>query len=1110
MRRRYQAVRLIRRGCATPAFLKGFPWVRCRKGLLDAVAFCFGWARKPVAALLLLLVSHLLAAPGNALELTNEERAFLQKKGPIRFVSQTNYPPFEFADANRQREGMMLDVVRWLAVEMGFQPHFRDMSFQKAQEAVLTGQADVLTSLFHSEPRTESFAFTDPLFDVPASIFVRTGRTDINGPSDLQGKTIAMQRGDYAKEFLASQGISCTILATEDFAEATNRLVEGKADAVIGDEQIVYYHLSSNGAMAEVKKVGLSLYIGRNCMAASRENAKLVALLNKGITEARKTGVLDKIAGKWLGATWGYQQSPFRQYVLPVAVMAAGLLVAALAVWLWNIQLRTQVRAKTAIIVQREQALGESERNLRSFFDTMDDLLFVGDRDGRILHTNAAVVHKLGYSQEELQTLLFLDLHPPDKRGEAATIIAAMAQGKVEFCPLPLQTKSGALLPVETRVWQGRWSGEACLFGLSKDLGKEQEALQKFNRLFAANPAPMALSTLAEDRFVEVNEAFLRTTGYAREEVVGRSSAELHLFVDPAHQRMIAARLASQGRIADCELRLQRKDGTVLDGLFAGERLESQGKSYFLTVMIDQTARKQAERALRESEEQYRRLFESMLDLYCRIDRGGTILSISPSVTRMTGFEPEELIGTNIKQHALNPEDGYRILSLMAKQGFIDNFEMAVRAKDGSRLWLSCNARIGRDPEGGLHWIEGIARDITERRRADIALRQELVFRSSIIDNMTDGLCVFHTVPEPPFLQCIIWNNRMAAITGYGMEHVNRHGWLESLFPESETQAKVRARMEEKRQRADLRAEEWVITHADGRRRQVSLASSSVASEQGAMHTLVLLRDVTESKRAERERLRLNRELQQAQKLESLGCMAGATAHHFNNILCSVMGYLDLLQEEIPQDTNAAHFLAQALQACRRAVDLSHVMLRYTGQGGSNKELRDFSREVRYVIAQIAAGLPSAIGFETDIEPDLPAIGVSAEDLHWMLANLVRNSVEGIGENGGMIHVATGAADLDADRLRRTIGIPVPLPGRYAFVEVSDNGCGMDRETVARMFDPFFSTKFVGRGLGLAIVSGIIRACKGAMFVDSDPGRGTTVRLWMPVLEGFPEEGVVL
>jgi PAS domain S-box-containing protein len=1071
---------------------------------LCAAVLHSSWARKPAVGLLFLLIFQLLAVTGYALELSNEERAFLLKKGPIRFVSQTNYPPFECIDTDRQREGMMLDVVRWLAAEMGFQPHFQDMSFQKAQEAVLAGQADVLTSLFYSEQRTESFAFTEPLFDVPASIFVRSGRTDINGLNDLHGKTIAMQQGDYAKEFLDSQGIVCTIVATEDFTEATNRLIDGSADAIIGDEQIVFYYLASNSLPDAVKKVGLSLYVGRSSMATSRENAQLISLLNKGIAEARKTGVLDNIAGKWLGAAWGYRQSPFKQYLMPVAVSAAGLLVAVLTIWLWNIQLRTQVRAKTSIILEREQALGESERNLRTFFDTMDDLVFVGDLEGRILHTNAAVIDKLGYSRGELRTLLFLDLHPPDKRREAETIVTAMAQGKAKVCPLPLQTKSGVLLPVETRVWQGRWNGEICLFGLSKDLGKEQEALQMFNRLFAANPAPMALSTVAEGRFVEVNEAFLETIGYAREEVVGRSSAELHLFADPVRQRAIAAHLASHGRITDCELQVQCKDGTLLDGVFAGELFESQGKSFFLTVMIDQTARKQAEQALRESEEQYRRLFESMPDLFCRIDRGGVILLISPSVARMTGFAPEELIGTNIRQHTLNPEDGYRILSLIAKQGFIDDFEMAVRTKNGSRLWLSCSARISKDRDGGFNWIEGIARNITDRRQSDIALRQELAFRSSIIDNMTDGLCVFHETVDPPFERCTIWNNRMIAITGHGMEHVNRHGWLRSIFPEPEMRAKVTARMEEKRQRGDFRAEEWELTHADGRKRQVSLATSSIATEQGTTHTLALIRDISESKRAERERLRLNRELQQAQKLESLGRMAGATAHHFNNILCSVIGYLNLLQEEIPSETNAEQFLTRALHASQRAVELSHLMLRYTGQGGSNKVLRDLFGEVRYALTQIATGLPPAIELEMEVGSALLTVGVGAEDLHWLLTHLIANSVEGYGDSGGVIRITTGMADLDADRLQRTIGTPVPQPGLFAFMEVSDRGCGMDKETVTRMFDPFFSTKFVGRGLGLAIVSGIIRACRGAVFVDSYPGQGTTVRLWLPVVARAP------
>ncbi len=201
---------------------------------------------------------------GYAVELSDEEEAFLREKRTVIFVSQTRYPPFEFVDKNDQHEGMMLDVVRWLAVEIGFQPVFTDCSFLEAQQAVLSGKADILTSLFYSDKRKERFAFTSTLFRVPASIFVQSNRTDIKDLNDLNRKIIAMQKGDYAKEFLEAHKIRFQVLDTKDFAEATDAVIAGKADAVVGDEQIVLYHVFSNKLTDKIKKVGQPLYIGQN------------------------------------------------------------------------------------------------------------------------------------------------------------------------------------------------------------------------------------------------------------------------------------------------------------------------------------------------------------------------------------------------------------------------------------------------------------------------------------------------------------------------------------------------------------------------------------------------------------------------------------------------------------------------------------------------------------------------------------------------------------------------------------------------------------------------------------------------------------------------------
>lgn len=239
------------------------------------------------------------------------------------------------------------------------------------------------------------------------------------------------------------------------------------------------------------------------------------------------------------------------------------------------------------------------EDNFNSFFETIDDMIFIGDKTGKIFYVNNAVYKKLGYTKEELNLMHMLDLHPQDKRDEAELIFSKMFSGETDHCPLPLIKKDGSLLPVETRAWFGKWDGKDAIFGISKDLSFEQESLQMFNKMFNNNPALMAVTTIPERRFTQVNEAFINRTGYTREELIGKTSKEIDLFVDDNEFDNINKLLNERGRIYNKEIKVKTKNNEILSGYFSGEIIESQGKKYFLTVMVDISEIKKLEEEMR-------------------------------------------------------------------------------------------------------------------------------------------------------------------------------------------------------------------------------------------------------------------------------------------------------------------------------------------------------------------------------------------------------------------------------------------------------------------------------------------------------------------------------
>jgi PAS domain S-box-containing protein len=253
---------------------------------------------------------------------------------------------------------------------------------------------------------------------------------------------------------------------------------------------------------------------------------------------------------------------------------------------------------------QLEQKLLERETNFRNFFETIDDILLVANAEGNVVQFNKATVQKLGYSEAELHNKPVLDFHPPELRAEAAAIFADMLAQKRSSCPLPLITRSGLLIPVETRIWQGEWNGQPAIFGVSKDLSAQQEAIAKFKKIFDSNPAPMAISDMPNRQFIDVNSAFLNLLKFERDEVIGKTSAELKLFQDTESLTLIANELAKNGFVRNVELKVRDRQGEAHEGLFSGELLESAGKRYFLTVMADITEHNRMTNELRKTNRQ--------------------------------------------------------------------------------------------------------------------------------------------------------------------------------------------------------------------------------------------------------------------------------------------------------------------------------------------------------------------------------------------------------------------------------------------------------------------------------------------------------------------------
>ncbi len=269
--------------------------------------------------------------------------------------------------------------------------------------------------------------------------------------------------------------------------------------------------------------------------------------------------------------------------------------------------------------------------------------------------------------------------------------------------------------------------------------------------------------------------------------------------------------------------------------------------------------------------------------------------------------------------------------------------------------------------------------------------------------------------------------------------------------------------------------------------------------------------DITDRKIAEEERLRLERQVLQTQKLDSLGILAGGIAHDFNNLLMGILGYAELALKDLEPESRARNCVDQIDRAAQRAAELANQMLAYSGRGRFVVEPIDLNESVDEMVKLLEVSISKKVRLRFDFA-ELPAFEGDVTQVRQIIMNLITNASEAIGHESGEIIVRTGVKEcgrdyLDTVSVASLAGLTGCSPeGNYVFLEVSDNGCGMDQETLERIFEPFFTTKFAGRGLGMAALMGIMRGHKGAIKVSSIPGEGTSIRALFPTSEELPSK----
>ncbi len=615
-----------------------------------------------------------------------------------------------------------------------------------------------------------------------------------------------------------------------------------------------------------------------------------------------------------------------------------------------------------------------------------------------------------------------------------------------------------------------------------------RESEERFRRVFEEGPIGMGLVG-SDSRLVRVNAALCQMLGYLESELVGSPIMELASRVDTLECGRVEAVYRGEIPYYQLEAQFNRKNGSVVWGLLTASSVRREGDRplYGVAIVEDFTERKRAEDAVRESHSLLHAVIGGTPDPIYVKDIKGRYLLLNAAASQLLGQPAADIVGKT-DEEVLPSELASRIRESdreVIAAGEPRNFEESFESDSGVRTYLSTKG-VYRDESGFAIGLFGIARDITERKRAEDELRRSEMKYRELIDNAVYG--IYRSTLDGRFLSV---NPALVRMLGYrSKEDLLAINMEKELYADSNE----RERLIDQYRRHDLidgLEVDW-MRHDRGRIR-VRLSGRPVRDSDGRLDGFeMIVEDVT-------ERRTLEAQLRQAQKMEAVGELTGGLAHDLNNVLTIISANLDLLSASIrPGDANVRADVRQIQEAARRGRSLIKKLLGFSRRSTLEIKPVEVGRLIADLLGMLRRVVPASIDVRLTVSDDV-VIEADAGAIEQILINLVTNARDAM-PDGGSIDITVGRHRVaDGYRAAR----PWAKLSECARLTVWDTGTGMDRDTAERIFEPFFTTKpqGVGTGLGMAMVYGLVKQHGGFIDVESELGRGTKIDVCFPLSE---------
>jgi two-component system cell cycle sensor histidine kinase/response regulator CckA len=623
-----------------------------------------------------------------------------------------------------------------------------------------------------------------------------------------------------------------------------------------------------------------------------------------------------------------------------------------------------------------------------------------------------------------------------------------------------------------------------------------------FEHIFDLTGVGMAQVGL-DGRWLRVNQRLCDIVGYSRDEMLARTFVDITHPEDlDKHLEELRRTLAGETARYEIDKRYVHSGGRPIWIRLSVSLVRTpEGEpGYFVTAIQDIGALKQTDEALRYSERRFRSMTENAVDMITVVDRAGVYQYLSPAAERVLGYRVADRIGRSAFED-LHPADlplAHQALGdILGKPSQSARFETRNRHANGAWRHLEVVAtNLLDDP--AVHGIVVNSRDVTERRESECALVEAQGRLQHLIAASPVGLYVLEPMADGDGARRwgLAWiGDGVERVMGYRREEALDSEWFASNLHPDHLGAKEAAIDEI--QSTGRTVQEYQFRQQDGTYRWIRDELRAIVDGDRLIEIVGAWTDVTAQREAADALRRTETQLRQAQKMDAVGRLAGGVAHDFNNLLTGIGAYTDLALQETAPDSQIRADLQEVKHAVARAATLTRQLLAFSRQQVLDPQALDLTTVVRGIEGMLARLLNADVTVTTRLADDLPSCLADRGQMEQVLLNLAVNARQAM-PGGGRITITTEALELDADYVRRH---PDVTAGPHVVLRVSDTGVGMDDCTLARIYEPFFTTKREGEGtgLGLSTVYGIVKQFGGSIAVESALGVGTTFHIYLPV-----------